>query len=136
MSGAAIFRVIVPVSNIEDAAVFYARLLDQPGERVSPFRHYFECGDVILACVQPYDEALARPAPVEAFRPNPDYLYLSADELEADYQRAAAAGPAWLEDAIAVRPWGERSFYLRDPFENPLCFVDAASMFRGGRFVP
>jgi hypothetical protein len=32
---------------------------------------------------------------------------------------------------IATRPWGERSFYLRDPFGNPLCFVDAATLFTG-----
>jgi hypothetical protein len=31
--------------------------------------------------------------------------------------------------AIARRPWGERSFYMRDPFGNPLCFVDEASLF-------
>ena len=32
-----------------------------------------------------------------------------------------------------TRPWGERSFYLRDPFGNPLCFVDAATLFTGPR---
>jgi hypothetical protein len=32
---------------------------------------------------------------------------------------------------IAVRPWGERSFYLHDPFGNPLCFVDARTLFTG-----
>jgi uncharacterized glyoxalase superfamily protein PhnB len=30
---------------------------------------------------------------------------------------------------IANRPWGERSFYLRDPFGNPLCFVDETTVF-------
>ena len=32
---------------------------------------------------------------------------------------------------IARRPWGERSFYLQDPFGNPLCVVDAGSIFTG-----
>ena len=32
---------------------------------------------------------------------------------------------------IATRPWGERSFYVHDPFGNPLCFVDAGSLFTG-----
>jgi hypothetical protein len=32
---------------------------------------------------------------------------------------------------IARRPWGERSFYLREPFGNPLCFVDSAALFTG-----
>ena len=32
---------------------------------------------------------------------------------------------------INRRPWGEVSFYLDDPFGNPLCFVDETSIFRG-----
>lgn len=32
---------------------------------------------------------------------------------------------------IARRPWGEVSFYLNDPWGNPLCFVDETSIFRG-----
>jgi hypothetical protein len=31
--------------------------------------------------------------------------------------------------AIAKRPWGERSFYMHDPFGNPLCFVDQQTLF-------
>jgi hypothetical protein len=33
---------------------------------------------------------------------------------------------------IARRPWGERSFYMRDPFGNPLCFVDEGTLFTSG----
>ena len=136
MAQVSLFRVIVPVANIEDGAAFYARLLGDPGERVATMRHYFECGAVILACVQPFDHDAGAPAPTEDFRPNPDDLYFATNDLEAAYERASSAGCAWLEDAIAARPWGERSFYLRDPFGNPLCFVEASTEFRGGRFVP
>jgi len=31
--------------------------------------------------------------------------------------------------AIAVRPWGERSFYAVDPFGKRLCFVDERTKF-------
>jgi hypothetical protein len=34
---------------------------------------------------------------------------------------------------VAVRPWGERSFYADDPFGNGLCFVDAQTVFTGRR---
>ena len=34
-------------------------------------------------------------------------------------------------DEIVVRPWGERSFYARDPFGNGLCFVDETTLFTG-----
>ena len=33
---------------------------------------------------------------------------------------------------IAKRPWGEESFYVSDPFGNPLCFVAADTVFTGG----
>jgi hypothetical protein len=32
---------------------------------------------------------------------------------------------------IERRPWGERSFYVHDPFGNPLCFVDSSTIFLG-----
>ncbi len=37
-----LYRVILPVSNIDEAAAFYCYLLGIPGERVSPGRHYFK----------------------------------------------------------------------------------------------
>ena len=45
--------------------------------------------------------------------------------------RARNAGCSWLDDRIRKRPWGEKSFYLRDPFGNPLCFVDENTAFTG-----
>ena len=32
---------------------------------------------------------------------------------------------------IVVRPWGERSFYVEDPWSNGLCFVDEKTLFTG-----
>ena len=32
---------------------------------------------------------------------------------------------------ITQRPWGEESFYVNDPFGNPLCFVSRESVFTG-----
>jgi len=43
-----LFRVIMPVTDIEASARFYSALFDQPGFRVSGGRHYFDCGGVIL----------------------------------------------------------------------------------------
>ena len=47
-----LFRVILPVSNIERAAFFYAEVFQSPGQRVSPGRHYFDCGGTILVCYE------------------------------------------------------------------------------------
>ena len=120
-----LFRVILPVSDIEAAASFYGRVLAMPGVRVSTGRHYFDCGGTILAC---YD-ALADTDP-QPVAPNPQYIYFSVDDLEAALARAGQAGCSEL-GAIDVRPWGERSFYARDPFGNPICFVDSQTLFTG-----
>ncbi len=121
-----LYRVILPVFDIERAAAFYAHLLDTPGERVSPGRHYFDCGGVILACFDPQADGDGFDA-----RSNQEHLYFAIDDLDATYERASQSGCQWVEEGIATRPWGERSFYVRDPFGNPLCFVDASTVFTG-----
>jgi predicted enzyme related to lactoylglutathione lyase len=70
-------------------------------------------------------------------RPNFDHIYFAVSNLDDLYSRAqrvgglstAAGDRALPMGAIATRPWGERSFYLRDPFGNPLCFVDEGTLF-------
>ena len=128
---ARIFRTIVPVIDIDKGAAFYSALFGEPGERVSEERHYFDCGGVILACVQPFDHEKGELAPAEGFRPNPDHVYFSVGDLDAAYEAAETAGPGRIDDEIATQPWGERSFYLQDPFGNPLCFVDEGTVFTG-----
>lgn len=129
-----LYRVIVPAGDIDRSAQFYATLLDQPGMRVSPGRHYFRCGSVTLAIYSPSADGDARDP-----YPNFDHLYLAVADLEPYFSRAellnclrSATGDGGLPmGKIAVRPWGERSFYADDPFGNPLCLVDDATLFRG-----
>jgi catechol 2,3-dioxygenase-like lactoylglutathione lyase family enzyme len=134
MSTLRLYRVIVPVGDIESAAMFYGTLFGQPGARVSPGRHYFVCGDVTLALYSPRADGDERDP-----RPNFDHLYFAVDVLEELHRRAGQLGALSTEvgdghlsmGEIATRPWGERSFYLRDPFGNPLCFVDSLTLFTG-----
>jgi catechol 2,3-dioxygenase-like lactoylglutathione lyase family enzyme len=121
-----LYRVILPVSDIDAAERFYSLVLGIKGKRVSPGRHYFDCGGTILACFDPRADGNGTRA-----KPNPDHVYLAVDDLEEVFSRAKNAGPQWIEDGIAVRPWGERSFYARDPFGNPICFVDEKTVFTG-----
>ncbi len=121
-----LFRVIFPVRSIEAAAAFYGQVLDMPGKRVSTGRHYFQCGETILACFSPREDGDDFDA-----SPNPDHVYFSVSDLEATFARCRDAGCAKLDDAICTRPWGERSFYAQDPFGNQICFVDERTVFTG-----
>ncbi|HVR43937.1 MAG TPA: VOC family protein [Thermoanaerobaculia bacterium] len=132
-----LFRVILPVGDIERAAAFYSEVLGMEGERVSPGRHYFDCEGTILACFDPRADGDAFDA-----RPNPDHLYFAVADLESVHAAVvsgggtlatAEGGPEGPMGRIAVRPWGERSFYASDPFGNPLCFVDRRTIFTTAR---
>ena len=134
MASARLYRVILPVDSLDDAVRFYVALLDDAGMRISPGRHYFRCGEVTLAVYDPAADGDARTP-----RPNFDHVYFAVDDLETVFARAERLGALSTEvgdgnlpmGEIARRPWGERSFYLQDPFGNPLCVVDAASIFTG-----
>ena len=130
-----LFRVLVPVSDIEAGTRFYSAVLGDSGTRVSPGRHYFDCGGTILACFDPQADGEGRVA-----KPNPESIYLSVRDLEQTYRSCRSAGAALARGSppgvgplgeIASRPWGETSFYVVDPFGNDLCFVAEETVFRG-----
>ena len=124
----------MPAGDLESAVPFYSALLDQQGMRVSPGRHYFRCGDVTLALYSPRGDGDPREP-----RPNFDHVYFAVDDLEAVFARAQTTGGLSVETwdgalalgEIQTRPWGEVSFYMHDPFGNPICFVDSKSLFTG-----
>lgn len=126
---AELFRVVVPVSNIDVAESFYADLLGQPGVRVSGGRHYFRCGPVILACYDPWADG---DDPAGGWKLHPhQVLSLAVGDLEGTLNRIRSLPGAHIDSEIETQPWGERSFYARDPFGNPLCFVDQQTLFTG-----
>ncbi len=121
-----LYRVILPVSDVDHAARFYGAVLEVEGRRVSAGRHYFDCGGTILACYDPRADGDDFDA-----RPNPDHVYIAVEDLEATFAGARAAGCREIEATIETRPWRERSFYAKDPFGNPICFVDERTIFTG-----
>jgi catechol 2,3-dioxygenase-like lactoylglutathione lyase family enzyme len=129
--GPKLFRVILQVSDLNKAADFYSKLLDTEGRGIPGARHYFDCGPIILALVDPT-------AGGNKAKPIPDYIYFSVENLDNIYARARELGCLSKETVheesageIATRPWGERSFYAEDPFGNLLCFVDERTIFTG-----
>ena len=126
---ARLYRVILPVDDIDRADRFYTELLGLAGERVSPGRHYFDCGGTILACYDPVADGDGKD---DGWHHHfNQYFYFAVDELEAVFERAKRLGCQALDEKIADMPWGERLFYARDPFGNPVCFVDDRTLFTG-----
>ena len=127
----AIFRIFVPVRDIDKAKAFYEELFNDDGKEVHTGRIYFYCGPVIFAVIE------NNGAPLN------DHVYFSVPNLESVFTRAKALDCLEKDDVhgspsgeINVRPWGERSFYARDPFGNGLCFVDEKTLFTEPRERP
>ena len=127
-----LYRIILQVDNLDRAEEFYGKLLGDRGRRIPRgFRHYIDCGAVILALVDVTADN-AKPQPL------PDYIYFAVNDVEAVYERARELQCLSTEDVhgesagdIVKRPWGERSFYAHDPWGNGLCFVDENTLFTG-----
>lgn len=126
-----LYRTVLQVSDMDRAVEFYTKLLGIEGRSIRGARHYFDCGPVILALVNvTAGGIIAKPAP--------DNLYFSVNNLEAFFERARELNCLADKDVhgdpageIVTRPWGERCFYVEDPFDNPLCFVDSNTLFTG-----
>ncbi len=124
-----IFRVTLEVADIERATEFYAALLNTAGKRHPGARHYFDCGGVILALL---DVSAGGLPPT----PGPKSLYLAAADIESVHARAHRLGALATfkvhgEPAsdVKARPWGEKSFYVTDPWGNELCFVQEGTLY-------
>lgn len=133
MGAPKLFRIALQVGDLERAGAFYAKLLDDPGIPIPRgSRHYFNCGPVILALV---DVAKGEG---ETPQPTPDYIYFAVNNLEEIFERAKEMNCLCQDryhdqqaGEIVKRPWGERSFYVEDPWGNGLCFVDETTLFTG-----
>lgn len=130
-----LYRIILQVDNLDQAEEFYGKLLGDRGRRI-PYasRHYIDCGPVILALVDVNGENIPGLRP----QPLPDYIYFAVKDAEAFHERARELQCLATEDVhgasagdLVQRPWGERSFYARDPWDNKLCFVDETTLFTG-----
>jgi extradiol dioxygenase family protein len=127
-----LFRIILQVPDLDQAEQFYGELLGDKGRRIPrASRHYIDCGPVILALVDVTADG-------ETPKPLPDNIYFAVANLDAVYARAKSLNCLSREDVhgvnageIVVRPWGERSFYVIDPWGNKLCFVDETTLFTG-----
>ena len=124
-----LFRVTLEVGDLERATQLYAALFGLDGQRYPGARHYFDCGGVIVAVL---DVSRGGMPPT----PGPKSLYFAVDDVDIVHARAEQLGvlapyqvhgePA---SAVITRPWGERSFYVVDPWGNDLCFCENGTLY-------
>jgi len=120
-----LFRLNLEVGDVAQASNFYATLLGSEARMDRGSRCHVDAGGVSLQIVQ-----------VPEPRPAAKALAFVTDDLDALHARAAQLA-CLSEDPvhgaragdIAVRPWGERSFYCDDPWGNPLCFVEDGTVY-------
>jgi predicted enzyme related to lactoylglutathione lyase len=125
-----LFRINVEVGDLDQAATFYSKLFGVEGRKQAGSRVYFKCGPVTLQVVDVSSVGTPHPAAKA--------LYFTVKDLDAVFARAKKLGCLSQEDVhgasgggISVRPWGERSFYAEDKWQNPLCFVEAGTIYPG-----
>jgi len=125
-----LFRINIEVGDLDQAAVFYGKLFGIEGRKQAGSRCYFTCGPVTLQVVDV--------SSVREPHPAAKALYFTVNDLDAVFARAQTLGCVSHEDvhgvsggSISVRPWGERSFYAEDKWHNPLCFVEAGTIYPG-----
>jgi predicted enzyme related to lactoylglutathione lyase len=124
-----LFRVTVEVGNLDDATQLYSKLFGVAGERHPGARHYFDCDGVIVAVL---DVSQGGMVPT----PGPKSLYFAVDDIDAFHRRAGELGvlaPYQVHGEpasdVVERPWGERSFYVVDPWGNDLCFCEDGTLY-------
>src|SRR5215813_4765429 len=125
-----LFRLNVEVGDLKAAIGFYTKLLGVDGRQQAGSRCYFEAGPVTLQVLDV--SSMRQPHPV------PKELYFTLNDLDAAFERAKSLGCLSRDEVhdnpgggIAVRPWGERSFYAEDPWRNPICFVEQGTVYTG-----
>lgn len=124
-----LYRVILPVTDIEAATRFYSDVLGMSGIRVSDGRHYFNLGGTILACYDP--QADGDGIGVQWKLHENQYIYIATSKLDDVFQKIKTLNCKHVDESIETMPWGERLFYANDPFGNPICFVDETTVFTG-----
>lgn len=124
-----LYRIILPVRDIEKASAFYGHIFNLSGKRVSSGRHYFDLEGTILAVYDPIADG--DDAGKEWVFHEHQFIYISTTNLEAVHEKFLESDSEYVEENIKTRPWGERSFYVHDPFGNLLCFVDKNTVFTG-----
>jgi catechol 2,3-dioxygenase-like lactoylglutathione lyase family enzyme len=127
---AKLFRVTLEVADLESATELYADLFGQQGEGHPGARHYFDCGGVIVAVL---DVSRGGMPPTPGPKGSLYFAVDDVDEVHARAERLSVLAPYDVHGepagVVTTRPWGERSFYIVDPWGNDLCFCENGTLY-------
>jgi predicted enzyme related to lactoylglutathione lyase len=125
-----LFRINIEVGDLDEAEKFYSKLFGLVGRKQAGSRIYFTSGPVTLQVVDVSSVRTPHPAAKA--------LYFVVNDIDAIFERAKSLKCLLQEEVhgspggkISVQPWGERSFYAQDRWNNPLCFVEAGTIYPG-----
>lgn len=121
-----LFRISLEVSNLERARAFYEDLLGIKGRKVLDAQLHFDCGAAVLQVVDVSALGPAHPCArsVHFLVPNVDAVHKRARKLKCLSIELVQNKPG---GAVYQRPWGEKSFYVDDPWFNSICFVESGT---------
>ena len=119
-----LYRLALPVADIEAAAKFYSHVLETPGKRISPDRHYFDLGGFMLACYVPAADGNDASWKFDQNQ----YFYLAVPDLDMMRKRVEEAGGRCLTEN-AEMPWGETMFFATDPSGSRLGIAQNDKLF-------
>lgn len=126
---------VLPTTSMGRSDAFFEALLGLEPDTYVPGRHTFYCDSCMLMLVDTVEHARGHELAPPPFRANTEIVYFAVPNLDATWETAQKLDlPRVDEDVghrIQTRPWGERSFYGRDPSGNPICFVDPDTLFTG-----
>ncbi len=122
-----LYRIIIPVNDIDLAIRFYSEIIGTEGTRVSTGRHYFKIGEMVVACYDPIADGDEQGS--WHFHEN-QYLYFAVSDLTNCREKVIKFGISHITE-IKDMPWGETLFYTQDPFGTPICFVEEKTVFTG-----
>jgi catechol 2,3-dioxygenase-like lactoylglutathione lyase family enzyme len=122
---------MLEVGDFQKTTEFYSTLLGIDGRTHPGARAYFDCGEVLLAIVDPTSGGMEP-------TPNSCDVYFTVNDIEAIHARARDLKCLSNEEIhdqpagdIVKRPWGELSFYVKDAWLNRLCFVQDGTTYTG-----
>lgn len=121
--GTKLFRIMIPVSGLDQAARFYGSLLMLDGYRVPPAMHCFPLGATLLTCYDAHADG------ERVLPPSPHALYIAVGEnLMQLRSRAMQLGATAVDPEPGRMPGGEAGLRLTDPWGNRLAMVDEHAM--------